>query len=107
MTAIMNIGLNHFLVLSGTLFFIGLFAVLSKKNVIAVLMGLEVMLSSVNINLIAFNRYTSPEILTGNVFAIFVIALAAAEVAVGLALIVAIYRQRKTAEVQDYDLLKW
>jgi NADH:ubiquinone oxidoreductase subunit K len=108
MDKFLTIGLEHFLILSGTLFFIGLFAVLAKKNVIAVLMGIEIMFTSVNINLIAFNRYTAAEaLLTGHVFAIFVIALAAAEVAVGLALIISIYRQRTSTDVQDFDWLKW
>lgn len=102
-----HIGLNHYLILSGTLFFIGLFGVLAKRNVIAILMGMEIMLSSVNINLVAFSKYTSTTMLDGHVFAIFVIALAAAEVAVGLALIISIYRQRKSVDVQDINLLKW
>jgi len=101
------IGLNHFLIFSGTLFCIGLFGALSKRNVIAILMGLEIMLNSVNINLIAFSRYVTTGDLTGHVFAIFVVAVAAAEVAVGLALIVAIYRSRMSVNVEDFDWLKW
>ncbi|WP_418790064.1 NADH-quinone oxidoreductase subunit NuoK [Phosphitispora sp. TUW77] len=101
------IGLEHFLVLSGTLFCIGLFGALAKRNAIAILMGLELMLNAVNINLVAFARYVTTGILTGHVFAIFVIAVAAAEVAVGLALIVAIYRDRISVNVDDFDWLKW
>lgn len=101
------IGLNHFLIFSGTLFGIGLFGALAKRNAIAILMGIEIMLTSVNINLVAFSRYVTTGNLTGQVFAIFVIAVAAAEVAVGLALIVAIYRQRISVNVDDYDWLKW
>lgn len=75
------IGLNHFLVFSGTLFCIGLFGALAKRSAIAILMGLEVMLTAVNINLVAISRYVTPEYLVGQVFAVFVIAVAAAEVA--------------------------
>ncbi|MCM1567710.1 MAG: NADH-quinone oxidoreductase subunit NuoK [Dehalobacter sp. 4CP] len=102
-----NIGLPHFLILSGTLFFIGLFSVLAKRNLIAILMGMEIMLSSVNINLVAFNRYTTAPALHGHVFALFVIALAAAEVSVGLALIISVYRQHKSVEADDIDSMKW
>lgn len=101
------IGLNHFLILSGALFGIGLFGALAKRNAIAILMGIEIMLTSVNINLVAFSRYVTTGVLTGQVFAIFVIAVAAAEVAVGLALIVSIYRERISVNVDDYDWLKW
>ncbi len=101
------IGLNHFLVFSGTLFCIGLFGALAKRSAIAILMGLEVMLTAVNINLVAISRYVTPEYLVGQVFAVFVIAVAAAEVAVGLALIVAIYRNRISVNVEDFDWLKW
>ena len=101
------ITLQHFLVFSGALFCIGLFGALAKRNAIAILMGLEVMLTAVNINLVAFSRYVTPGVLIGQVFAIFVIAVAAAEVAVGLALIVAIYRDRISVNVEEFDWLKW
>ncbi len=101
------IGLEHFLVFSGTLFCIGLFGALAKRNAIAILMGLEVMLTAVNINLVAFSRYVTTGELVGQVFAVFVIAVAAAEVAVGLALIVAIYRDRISVNVEEFDWLKW
>lgn len=101
------IGLNHFLILAGALFCIGMFGALSKKNAIAILMGIELMLNSVNINLVAFSRFVTPKALTGQVFAIFVIVVAAAEVAVGLALIFAIYRNRVSVNVEDFDWLKW
>ncbi len=101
------IGLNHFLIFSGTLFCIGLFNALAKRNVIAILMGLEIMLNSVNLNLVAFSRYVTTGNLTGHVFAIFVVAVAAAEVAVGLALIISIYKDRLSVNVEDFDWLKW
>jgi NADH-quinone oxidoreductase subunit K len=102
-----GIGLEHYLIFSGILFSIGLFGALSKRNAIAILMGLELMLNSVNINLVAFSRYVTNPQLTGQVFAVFVVAVAAAEVAVGLALIVAIYRNRVSVNVEEFDWLKW
>jgi NADH:ubiquinone oxidoreductase subunit K len=89
------------------LFCVGLYGVLVRKNAIAILMGIELMLNSVNINLIAFWRYRSPENISGQVFAILVFAVAAAEVAVGLALIISIYRRRNSVVADDMNLLKW
>lgn len=101
------ITLQHYLVLAAALFCIGLYTALIKKNALAVLMGVELMLNAANLNLIAFNRFISPEKLSGQVFAIFVIVVAAAEVAVGLAIILTLYRNRKSTTVDDLDLLKW
>jgi NADH:ubiquinone oxidoreductase subunit K len=101
------ITLYHYLVLAAALFSIGLYGAVSKKNAIAVFMGIELMLNSVNINLIAFNHFLKPQILAGHTFAIFVIAVAACEVAVGLAIILSLYRHRKSTTVDDIDLLKW
>jgi NADH:ubiquinone oxidoreductase subunit K len=101
------IPLSWFLIFAAALFCIGLFGVLARKNAIAILMGIELMLNAVNINLVAFWRYRSPEMVTGQVFAIMVFAVAAAEVAVGLALIISVYRQRRTIVAEDIDLLKW
>ena len=92
----MSIPLNWYLILSAALFCIGLFGVLSRKNAIAILLGVELMLNAVNINLVAFWRYLDPAVMTGQVFAIIVFAVAAAEVAVGLALIISVYRRRNT-----------
>jgi NADH-quinone oxidoreductase subunit K len=102
----MTIPLNWYLILAAALFSIGLFGVLSRRNAIGILMGVELMLNAVNINLVAFWRYLDPVKLTGQVFAIFVFAVAAAEVAVGLALVIAIYRNRDTVVVDEIDLLK-
>jgi len=102
----MSIPLNWFLVLAAGLFCIGLYGVLSRRNAIGILMGIELMLNAVNINLIAFWRYLDPGKLTGQVFVVFVFAVAAAEVAVGLALVIAIYRNRDTVVVEEVDLLK-
>jgi len=102
----MSIPLSWFLVLSATLFSIGLFGVLARKNAIAILLGIELMLNAVNINLVAFWRYGNGNI-AGQVFAVIVFAVAAAEVSVGLALIISVYRRRSTIVADDLDLLKW
>jgi NADH-quinone oxidoreductase subunit K len=101
------IPLNWYLYLSAALFCIGLFGVLSRKNAIAILLGVELMLNAVNINLVAFWRYQDPALIAGQVFAIIVFAVAAAEVAVGLALIISVYRRRNTVVANEIDLLKW
>lgn len=100
------ITLYHYLFLSAALFCIGLYGAVAKKNSISVLMGIEFMLNSVNINLVAFNHFVKPDILVGHTFAIFVISAAAAEVAVGLAIIISLYRHRKNTTVDDIDMLK-
>jgi NADH-quinone oxidoreductase subunit K len=81
--------------------------VLARKNAIAILMGIELMLNAVNINLVAFWRYRTPEIMAGQVFAVIVFAVAAAEVAVGLALFISVYRRRKTIAADEIDMMKW
>jgi NADH:ubiquinone oxidoreductase subunit K len=101
------IPLSWFLVFAACLFGVGLFGVLARKNAIAILMGIELMLNAVNINLIAFWRYTSPQNMAGMVFAIVVFAVAAAEVAVGLALVYSIYRRKDTVAADEIDLMKW
>ncbi len=99
--------LSWWLFLSAALFSIGLFGVLSRKNAIAILLGVELMLNAVNINLVAFWRYGDLVQMAGQVFAIIVFAVAASEVAVGLALVISVYRQRKTVIAEDIDMLKW
>ena len=100
------IPLSWYLIFAAALFCIGLFGVLARKNTIAILMGVELMLNSVNVNLVAFWRYRTPEMISGQVFAIMVFAVAAAEVAVGLALILSIYRRRNTIVAEEIDMLK-
>jgi len=100
-----TVGLEHFLVLSAILFSIGLYGALAKRNVVFILICIEIMLNGVNIAMVAFSRYG--HILTGQVFAIFIMVVAAAEVAVGLAIIIAIYRSRETVDVEKMDLMKW
>jgi NADH:ubiquinone oxidoreductase subunit K len=102
----MSISLSGFLLVAAALFSIGLYGVLSRRNAIGILMGVELMLNAVNINLVAFWRYLHPGNFSGQIFAIFVFTVAAAEVAVGLALVIAIYRNRDTVVVEDIDLLK-
>jgi len=99
--------LQFYLLLAAALFCIGLFGALARRNAIGILIGIELMLNAVNINLIAFWRYVKPSDLAGQIFALFVITLAAAEAAIGLALIIAIYRSRDTVNVEDVDLMKW
>jgi NADH-quinone oxidoreductase subunit K len=101
------IPLSWFLILGAALFCIGLYGALSRKNAIGVLMGVELVLNAVNINMLAFWRYITPDKLTGMAFSVFIMAIAAAEAAVGLALIIAIYRSRDTVNVEDADLLKF
>jgi NADH-quinone oxidoreductase subunit K len=99
--------LSWLLALSAALFCIGLFGVLSRKNAIAILLGVELMLNAVNINLVSFWRYGDFNQMAGQVFAIIVFAVAAAEVAVGLALVISVYRQRNTVIADDIDMMKW
>jgi len=103
----MTIGLEHYLILSAILFSIGLYGALSKHNAIVILMCIEIMLSAVNVALVAFSRYIVPTEYTGQVFAIFTIAVAAAETAIGLAIIISIYRSRETIDAGKIDLMKW
>ncbi len=103
----MSVGLEHYLILSAILFSIGLYGALAKRNTIVILMCIEIMLNAVNITMVAFSRYVTPSLLTGQVFVIFVLAVAAAEAAVGLAIIIAIYRSRETIESTKIDLMKW
>jgi len=101
------ISMNWFLIFAAALFSIGLYGVLARKNAIMILMGIELMLNAVNINLVTFWRYTDPSDVTGQVFAVIVFAVAAAEVAVGLALVISLYRQRKSVAADEINLMKW
>ncbi len=100
------IPLEAVLSIAGAVFCIGLFGALARRNMISVLMGIELMLNAVNLNLIAFWRYLEPQMIGGQIFAIFVITVAAAEAAVGLAMIIAIYRTWQTSNVDRVDSLK-
>jgi NADH-quinone oxidoreductase subunit K len=99
--------LTWYLVVAAVLFCIGVFGVLARRNAVAILMSVELMLNAVNVNLVAFWRYLQPEMMVGQAFAAFVFVVAAAETAVGLALIISVYRNRNTVDVENVDLLKW
>lgn len=101
----MNLGITHFLVLSAILFGLGLFAIITRKNAVLVLMGVELVLNSANINFVAFSRYNNLNI-DGHIAAIFVIMLAAIEVAVALAIVLNIYQNYKHINVDEVDKLK-
>jgi NADH:ubiquinone oxidoreductase subunit K len=101
------ITLAHYLVLSALLFALGVFAVLTRRNAVAILMGIELMLNAANINLVAFNKYAAPGGIQGQVFALVVITLAACEAAVGLALVLAAYRRLETIHLDEINLMKW
>lgn len=100
------IPLSWYLIFAAALFCVGLFGVMARKNSIAILMGIELMLNAVNINVLAFWRYLYAQQMTGLVFVAIVFAAAAAETAVGLALIISVYRRRKTVVADDISLMK-
>ena len=102
----MTIGLNHCLLLAAMLFAIGLYGVLSKRNIIAILVGVELMLNAVNINFVAFNRFTPVSDLTGQLMTVFAITVGVAEVAIGVALAYRIYNDRQTINVDELDNMK-
>ncbi len=105
---LVSLPLEHVLVFGAILFAIGLYLSLAKRNAVGVLMGVELMLNAVNVTLLAFSRYvTSERPLDGQVFATFVITVAAAEAAVALALVVAVYRHRETVNIDEIDMLRW
>ncbi len=101
------IRLPFLLVFSGVLFSAGIYGVLARRNAVLVLMSIELMLNAVNVNLVAFNAALHDRVLTGQVFALFVITVAAAEVGIGLAIVILIYRNRETINVDEVNLLKW
>ena len=99
------IGLNHYLVLSAILFSIGVMGVLTRRNAIIIFMSIELMLNAVNLTLVAFSHFLDS--VDGQVFVFFIMTVAAAEVAVGLSIIISIYRNRKTVNVDDMNIMKW
>lgn len=101
------IPLNNFLVLSAILFSLGVYGVLARRSAVLMLMSIELMLQAVSINFIAFAVYFSPQTFTGIIFAVFVITIAAAEVGLALAIILRLFRNRATANVDEADLMKW
>jgi NADH:ubiquinone oxidoreductase subunit K len=101
------IPLGHFLVVSAVLFSLGVYGVLARRNAVLILMSIEWMLNAASINMVAFAAYTSPERFIGIIFAVFIITVAAAEVGLALAIILRIFRNRRTANVDEVDQLKW
>jgi len=103
---IFNVELTHYLVLSAVLFCIGIMGLIVSRNVIRVLMSIEILLVSININFVAFANYTDLGDLKGQVFAIFIMAVAAAEAALGLAILLALYRNKPSVDTEEYKELK-
>jgi NADH:ubiquinone oxidoreductase subunit K len=99
--------LTNCLVLGGILFAVGIFGVLTRRNAIGILISIEVMLAAVNLNLIAFNRFVGAQAVDGQIFSIFVMTVAAAEAAIGLALVLALYRSTRAVFADRFSLLKW
>ena len=101
------IPLSHFIILSAIIFAIGIYGVLVRRNVISILMSIELILNAANINLVAFNKYLDNSSVVGQVFALFVVTIAAVGSVVGLVLVIAIYRNRKTVFTDNINLMKW
>ncbi|RMF23301.1 MAG: NADH-quinone oxidoreductase subunit NuoK [Cyanobacteria bacterium J083] len=99
--------LQLFLLLAAALFCIGIYGLITSRNAVRVLMSIELMLNAVNLNLMGFSNYLDSAEIKGQIFTIFVITVAAAEAAVGLAIILAIYRNRQTIDMEKFNLLKW
>jgi NAD(P)H-quinone oxidoreductase subunit 4L len=99
--------MQYFLMLAALLFAIGLFGVITRRNTIGILMSLELMFNAANINLVTFNRFISGESLVGQMFAIFVVVVAAAEAVVGLAIVLLVYRNWRGIETENYSIMKW
>src|SRR4051794_32053681 len=101
----MHVGLNHYLIVSALLFSLGLFGVIVRRNILVIYMSLELMLNAANLALVAFSRFNNN--VNGQIMVFFIITVAASEVAVGLALIVALYRRRQTTHVEDLATMKY
>jgi NAD(P)H-quinone oxidoreductase subunit 4L len=99
--------LEAFLILAAALFCIGIYGLITSRNAVRVLMSVELMLNAVNLNLIAFSNFLDSTSIKGQVFAVFVITVAAAEAAVGLAIVLSIYRSRDTVDMEQFNLLRW
>ena len=103
----LELKLIYFLIISAVLFGIGIYGVLTKRHLIHVLLSVELILNAVLINLVAFSSFTTPEKITGQMFAVFVIVVAACEVGVGLAIILSVYRKKRTVDINNVNILKW
>jgi NAD(P)H-quinone oxidoreductase subunit 4L len=103
----MELQLQYFLVVAAALFCIGIYGLITSRNAVRVLMSIELLLNAVNLNLMGFSNYLDSGNIKGQVFTVFVIAVAAAEAAVGLAIVLTIYRNRDTVDMEEFNLLKW
>ncbi len=99
--------LEYFLLVAAALFCIGIFGLITSRNAVRVLMSIELLLNAVNLNLMAFSNYLDAKEIKGQVFTVFVLTVAAAEAAVGLAIVLTIYRNRDTVDMEQFNLLKW
>jgi NADH:ubiquinone oxidoreductase subunit K len=99
--------MQYYLILAALLFVIGLFGVITRRNTIGILMSLELLFNAVNINLVTFNNYVPSDGLTGQMFAIFVVVVAAAEATIGLAIVLLVYRNWHGIETDNYSIMKW
>lgn len=104
---LLDIGLNHYLTLSALLFSIGVYGIITRNNAFRVLMSVEVMLNAININFVAFAHYIDPIAVKGQVFSLFIMAIAAAEAAIGLALLLMIYKNRVNIRMDSFNSMKW
>ena len=102
-----SIPLQDYLIIASMLFCIGVWGLINSRNAVRVLMSIELMLNAVNINLMAFSSYIDGQLIQGQVFTIFVITVAAAEAAVGLAILLSLYRNRITVDMENFNLLRW
>ena len=102
-----DIPLEAYLTIAAALFCIGVWGLINSRNAVRVLMSIELMLNAVNINLMAFSSYVDGDLIRGQVFAVFVITVAAAEAAVGLAILLSLYRNRVTVDMEQFNLLRW
>lgn len=103
----LQIGVQHYLVVAAILFCIGLYGATTSRNLIKVLMSIELILNAVNLNFVAFSKYVTPETLDGQIVAIFVMTVAAAEAGVGLAIVLSIFKHFKTVDINKIHLMKW
>jgi len=107
MIAEATIRLPFLLFFGAVLFSCGVYGVLARRNAVLVLMSIELMLNAVNVNLVAFSQYLKDQVANGQIFALFVITVAAAEIGIGLAIVILIYRNRETIDIDQVSLLKW
>jgi NAD(P)H-quinone oxidoreductase subunit 4L len=103
----MELQLEYYLLIASALFSIGIYGLITSRNAVRVLMSIELLLNAVNLNLMGFSNFLDPVGIKGQVFTVFVITIAASEAAVGLAIILAIYRNRDTIDMEQFNLLKW